>query len=153
MVGGPFGGRPAVSPKHGGSLTRTRLPDLARASCASRLTGAAYNALHAAIRVRGFALGWEAGTSVGSRLRGLDLAGRAERTAVLTLVLVGVVAGVLLTADRGVGALEWRWFAAALGAFCVGFVGGVRLWRPTAIVTVGVVAVLLAIGSTSLLSG
>jgi PTS system mannose-specific IID component len=113
----------------------------------------AYNALHVAVRLRGFALGWEAGTAVGPRLRGLDLTGRAERFAVLTLVLVGVVSGVLLTGGRGVGALEWPWFAAAVGAFGVGFVGGVRLWRPTAIVTVGAVAILIALGATSLLSG
>ncbi|MBT8403777.1 MAG: PTS system mannose/fructose/sorbose family transporter subunit IID [Gemmatimonadetes bacterium] len=113
----------------------------------------AYNALHLAIRAQGFALGWEAGTAVGPRLRGLDLTGRAERFAALTLALVGVVSGVLLAGGRGVGALEWPWFVAALGAFFVGYVGGVRLWRPTAIVTVGAVAILLALGSASLLSG
>ena len=113
----------------------------------------AYNVLHIRIRVHGFSLGWEAGTGVGPRLRGMDIAGRAERFAGVTLVLVGVVAGVLLAGGRGAGDLNWYWFGGALVAFFVGFVGGVRLWRPTAILTVGAVAILLALGSTSLFSG
>lgn len=106
-----------------------------------------FNALHLTIRLRGFGLGFDAGTAVGVRLRGLGVTGRIERVAGVLLFLVGVLVGLLLqgefAAPRGVGV---GWAVAAAAAFLVGIVGGVRVWRPAAMATVASVVLLLVLG-------
>ncbi len=106
-----------------------------------------FNALHLSIRLLGFGLGFDAGTAVGLRLRGLAVTGRIERVSGVLLFLVGLLGGLLLegefAAPSGVGV---RWAGAAALAFLVGIVGGVRFWRPAAIVTVASVVFLLVLG-------
>lgn len=105
-----------------------------------------YNALHLTLRFTGFRLGFDAGTAVGPRLKSLALTRRAERLSVGLLFLVGLLAGLLLRREGAVGALGAPWAVGAAVAFATGLVGGVRLWRPTALVTVGIVVLLTFIG-------
>lgn len=105
-----------------------------------------YNALHLGLRLSGFRLGYEAGTGVGPRLKSLDLTRRAEVLSVVLLFLVGLLAGLLLRQEGAVGGLDGAWTAAAVAAFLSGLLGGVRLWRPTALLTVGLVVLLTFFG-------
>ena len=106
-----------------------------------------FNALHLMIRILGFRLGFESGAAVGLRLRGMRVTGIAERASGVLLFLVGVLGGLLLQSEfalpSGLGA---GWIGAAALAFLVGSVGGVRFWRPAAIVTVASVVFLLLLG-------
>lgn len=103
-----------------------------------------FNVLHLTIRFRGFALGYEAGTGVGVRLRSLALTNRAERMGSPLLFLVGALAGLLLS--RGGSGPGTEWVAAWALAFALGLAGGVRLWRPTALITVGAVVLFFLLG-------
>ncbi len=105
-----------------------------------------FSALHLTLRFRGFRLGYESGTAVGPRLKELALTRRAERGAVVLVFLVGGLAGLLLTGDTAMGGLSRSWSAGAVAAFLSGLVGGVRLWRPTALLTVGLVVLVTFFG-------
>jgi PTS system mannose-specific IID component len=106
-----------------------------------------FNALHLTIRLLGFRLGFDAGTAVGVRLRGLGVTARTERVSGVLIFLVGLLGGVLLQTEfaqrSGVGV---AWAGAAALAFLAGIIGGVRLWRPAAIATVASVVFLLLLG-------
>lgn len=105
-----------------------------------------FNTLHIGLRVRGFSLGFDAGTSVGAELRGLGITRMTERMGGLLMGLVGVLAGVMLQKDligSGAGA---GWVFAALAAVATGLAGGSRVWRPAAILTVAIVVLLLLFG-------
>lgn len=104
-----------------------------------------YNAVHLTLRFAGFRVGFESGTGVGARLRALDASHWIERIAVGLLVLVGGVVGLLIR-DEAVGGMDPLWTGGATLAFLTGLLGGVRLWRPTAILTLGLVATLTLLG-------
>lgn len=104
-----------------------------------------YNAVHLTLRFVGFGMGYEAGIGIGARLRSLDASGWIERIAVGLLFLVGGVVGLLIR-DEAVGGLDVLWTGGATLAFLIGLLGGVRLWRPTAILTVGLVVTLTLLG-------
>ncbi len=105
-----------------------------------------YNAVHLTMRLRGFRLGFDAGTGVGVRLRAMELTNRAERLSGVLLLLVGALVGLLIAGTPGAGVLGWPWQVALGLAFGVGLLGGVRLWRPTALVVVGAVVLLFLFG-------
>lgn len=106
-----------------------------------------FNALHLTIRIQGFNLGFEAGTSLGVRLRTMGITATTERMSALLLFLIGVLAGILIRGGSAFdGGVEPGWIVGALLAFGAGAVGGVRLWRPAAILTVASVVLFLLLG-------
>lgn len=104
-----------------------------------------FNAVHLAVRFTGFRIGFEAGTAIGSRLRRLGASSWSEGAAVVLLILVGGVVGILIRDEAGLG-LDYLWAGGGTLAFLTGLLGGVRVWRPAAMLTVGVVAALTLLG-------
>lgn len=104
-----------------------------------------YNGLHLTMRFRGFQVGFESGTALAGRLRTLDPSGWSERVGLLLILLVGALAGLLLRSGASQGG-DLVWTAIGGIAFLLGLFGGVRLWRPTAILTVGIVVVFTLLG-------
>lgn len=107
---------------------------------------AIYNAGHLALRIWGFDLGWSEGPKVGSRLRSVALASRAERLAPAMSLLVGLLIGLLVTDPQGLGGLSLPWLGAAVGGFFAGAVSGSRMWRPAALLTALAVSLLFVAG-------
>ena len=111
-----------------------------------------YNLGHLALRLWGFRTGLRWGHEVGRVLRDAALARRTETVNRAGALLLGVLVGLMCTvrpetaavALRG-GALEIFWLVLAAGAFVAGLVGGVRLWRPAAVVVVGAVVGILTL--------
>ncbi len=104
-----------------------------------------FNIVHLTVRFTGFRIGFEAGTGVGARLRDLGTRGWTERVAIVLLVLVGGVVGILVRDGATVG-LDPYWAGGATLAFLTGLLGGIRVWRPAAFLTVGAVAALTLLG-------
>jgi mannose/fructose/N-acetylgalactosamine-specific phosphotransferase system component IID len=102
-----------------------------------------YNTVHLALRWWGFHAGLDEGTQVAARLRTLGLVQKARRAEAYLVVLAGLLAGLLLTGPGGFGGAPWPWRAGAGGALVAGLLLGARAWRPTALLVVLAVAVLL----------
>jgi len=98
-----------------------------------------YNLGHLGLRAWGLRLGLDAGRDVGARLTAVDLGGWARRLQGPLAIGLGVLSGVVLSAPGGVSSSGPAWAALAAVAFVVGLVGGHRVWRPAAVVTVGVI--------------
>ncbi len=105
-----------------------------------------FNALHLRLRVEGFRVGFDAGTGVGARLRGLGITTATDRLGGVLIALVGVLTGVMVQKDLIEGGAGGGWVLAAAAAFGLGIAGGTRVWRPAAILTVVAVAFLLLFG-------
>jgi mannose/fructose/N-acetylgalactosamine-specific phosphotransferase system component IID len=113
-----------------------------------------YNVGHLGLRVWGFNAGLTWGHDVGRVLRDAALGHRAEQVCRAGVVLLGVLAGLLLTVEpdrsagafRG-GALEALWLVLAAAAFAAGLLGGARAWRPAALVAVGTVVSILTVAA------
>jgi len=98
-----------------------------------------YNIGHVGLRFWGFRAGLAAGKDVGLRLRAAHLGPAADRIARWGAVLLGALAGVLVSGERGFGAPLWLWGPLAVGAFVAGLAGGQRAWRPAAFSVVAAV--------------
>jgi mannose PTS system EIID component len=105
---------------------------------------ALYNAGHFLLRWWGFHAGLNEGVQVAARLRTAGLVRRARRAEGALVLLAGVLAGLVLTGPEGLGGVAWPWTVAAAGALVAGVVLGARAWRPTALVVVLAVTLLLA---------
>jgi mannose/fructose/N-acetylgalactosamine-specific phosphotransferase system component IID len=113
-----------------------------------------YNLGHLALRMWGFNVGLTWGHDVGRVLREAALGHRAEWVSRVGAVLVGVLAGLLLTVEPGRsegairgGALESLWLVLAAGGFSLGLLAGARAWRPAAMVAVGTVVSILTVAA------
>jgi PTS system mannose-specific IID component len=104
-----------------------------------------YNAGHVGLRIWGFRVGLENGKQVGPRLRTAGLGPLASRISAWGAVLVGAVAGLLLTGDHGFATPTMLWLAPATLAFLLGLRAGQSAWRPTALATVVAVGLLLVL--------
>jgi PTS system mannose-specific IID component len=104
-----------------------------------------YNIGHLALRVWAFRTGLRDGQGVAANLRRVGLGARAEELARAGSLLLGVLLGLVLTHDPGLGSPRWLWGAAALLAVGVGLLGGKKVWRPTALVVVASVTTLCLI--------
>ncbi len=113
-----------------------------------------YNLGHLTLRMWGFRAGLTWGHDVAHVLRDAALGHRAEWVSRAGVLLLGVLAGLLLTIDparamvalRG-GALEPLWIVLSAGAFALGLLGGARAWRPAAMVAVGTVVSILTVAA------
>ena len=106
-----------------------------------------YNVGHLGLRAWSFQVGLREGRAVGSRLRALALGHRAEVLYRVGTLLLGTLSGLLLTSSTAMGGTGWFWPVLAVSGFAVGAFGGPRVWRPTALVVVGVVFVNLVWGA------
>lgn len=105
-----------------------------------------YNAGHLGLRIWGFRIGLRAGRGVGSRLAEATLGHRAEQLTGIGAAVLGILSGTLLIAvfssfPDPVTRLAWMGLAG--GAFVAGYVGGQRIWRPTALTVVGAVGIVI----------
>lgn len=105
-----------------------------------------YNVGHIALRVWGLRAGLAAGRDVAGRLTRADLAGWARRLEPASVFLIGLLAGALLTAPDGLREAGAAWIGLAALAFAGGLLGGHRMWRPAAMLTVTAVALIAAVG-------
>jgi PTS system mannose-specific IID component len=113
-----------------------------------------YNLGHLGLRMWGFNAGLTWGHDVGKVLRDAALGHRAEWVSRGGALLLGALAGLLLTVEPGRtdgairgGALEPLWLVLAAGAFSLGLLGGARAWRPAAMVAVGTVVSILTVAA------
>ena len=104
---------------------------------------ALYNVGHVSLRAWGLLAGYRAGSHVGGRLREAHLSHRTEVVNRIGSVLLGALCGVVLTSELALGGSAIGWSVLAVASFATGLVGGLRLWRPTAAVVVGIVAMVL----------
>lgn len=110
-----------------------------------------YNLGHLALRLWGFRTGLRWGHEVGRVLREAALGRRTESVSRAGALLLGMFAGLVCTVGPGAsaaglrgGGIEALWLVLAVGAFVIGLLGGVRVWRPAAVVVVGAVVSILA---------
>ena len=113
-----------------------------------------YNLGHLTLRLWGFRTGLRWGHEVGHVLRNAALGRRTERVSGAGALLLGVLAGLVCTVGPGSpaaglrgGALEAFWLVLAAGAFVAGILGGVRVWRPAAVVVVGAVVSIVTLAA------
>lgn len=97
-----------------------------------------YNAGHLGLRLWGLRLGLDAGRAVGTRLNDVDLASWVHRLQTLLTGGLGLLCGVLLATPGGLSftGAGSAWSLLAATAFVAGLVGGHRMWRPAAVLTV-----------------
>lgn len=98
-----------------------------------------YNAGHLGLRLWAFRAGYESGRDVGRRLKAAGLSRAVENVARIGSILLGILAGLVLVVDPGLGTSRWTWTIFATAAFAVGWAGGQRVWRPAALAVVGAV--------------
>jgi mannose/fructose/N-acetylgalactosamine-specific phosphotransferase system component IID len=106
-----------------------------------------YNMGHLTLRTWAFTAGLDAGKDVGPLLRSAHLGPLADRVARLGSLLVGFLGGLMLTKEEAFRSPAWLWIGLAVAAFATGMIGGQRVWRPTALVVVGTVGVVIVLGS------
>jgi len=106
-----------------------------------------YNLGHLSLRIWAFMAGLDAGKELGPLLRSANLAPLAGRVARVGTVLLGFLTGLILTLDDGLREPAWLWIPLALIAIASGMLGGQRIWRPTALVVVGTVGLVVVLGS------
>ena len=105
-----------------------------------------YNAGHLALRIWGFRSGLRDGRDVARTLSKARLAQLAERIKSIASLLVGVLASVVLAGRGGLTDAGLFWLVLGIGCFVAGLVVGHRIWRPAAITTVAVIALIAAWG-------
>jgi PTS system mannose-specific IID component len=108
-----------------------------------------YNVGHLALRVWGLRAGLASGREVAGRLTRVDLAGWARRLEPAGVFLIGLLAGAVLTAPTGFREAGAVWIGLGAVAFVVGLLGGHRVWRPAAVITVTAVVAIAAMGVLS----
>lgn len=106
-----------------------------------------YNLGHIALRAWGFQAGLTWGREVGRVLRDAGIARRTEWVSRLGSVLLGALAGLLGVDVLHRGALANLWLALSAAAFVAGFLGGLRAWRPAALIAVGTVVAILTVAA------
>jgi PTS system mannose-specific IID component len=106
-----------------------------------------YNIGHLALRAWAFHTGLRWGHEVGPVLREAALGRRSEWVSRLGTALLGVLAGLLGVVGLHGGPLGPLWVALGAAAFVAGLLGGLRAWRPAALVAVGTVVSILTVGT------
>jgi mannose PTS system EIID component len=106
-----------------------------------------YNVGHLVLRAWGFQAGLRWGHEVGRVLREAELSARIESVSQIGSVLLGVLAGLLGVVGLQGGPLGPLWAALGAAAFVAGVLGGLRAWRPAALVAVGTVVFILTVGA------
>ncbi len=104
-----------------------------------------YNAGHIFLRVQGYLLGWAEGPRLGMRLRESAIPGMARRVERLLMVAIGLLVGVLSAAGLPESSGTGLHLSGAI-ALAAGALLGPRAWKPAAVVVVGTVGFVLAIG-------
>lgn len=104
-----------------------------------------YNTGHLGLRLWGFRSGWSAGREVGALLRGARLGRLTDRLGKCGALLLGVLVGLLLVGEPGFTEPSWFWRPMAVVALVVGVVGKQRVWRPSALAVVVVIAALTSL--------
>ena len=106
-----------------------------------------YNAGHLTLRVWGFRVGWHRGHEVGRVLRDAGLGQMTHQLNRVGTVLLGALTGLLGVVGLRGGPLGSLWVALGAAAFVAGLLGGLRAWRPAALVAVGTVVSILTVGT------
>lgn len=106
-----------------------------------------YNLGHLSLRIWAFTAGLDAGKELGPLLRSANLAPLAGRVTRVGTVLLGFLTGLIFAIDEGLRDPAWLWLPLAVGALAVGMLGGQRIWRPTALIVVGTVSLVIVLGS------
>lgn len=106
-----------------------------------------YNLGHVGIRAWGFSTGFAQGRSVGRSLTTAALGAWTERVRAVAGLFLGVLVGVVLATDGGLGDAGVLWGILAAGGFLGGVLVGHRLWRPAAVAMVAAVALLATWGA------
>ncbi len=104
-----------------------------------------YNTGHLGLRLWGFRSGWTAGREVGALLQSARLGRLTDRLGRCGALLVGVLVGLMLVGEPGFTEPSWLWRPLAVVAFWVGVVGKQRVWRPSALAVVVVIAALTSL--------
>jgi len=105
-----------------------------------------YNIGHVGLRLWCFRVGLAEGRDVGRRLARADLGRWTDRLKGVGALSVGALVGVLLARDGGFADAGVPWMALAIAAFLAGLRLGHRAWRPAAVVAVGAIVLLTAVG-------
>lgn len=105
-----------------------------------------YNVGHLALRIWGFRSGLRDGRDVARTLSEARLAQLGERIKSIASLLVGVLAGVVLAGQGGLGHAGLLWIVAAILCFVAGLLVGHRVWRLAATATVTAIALIAAWG-------
>jgi len=105
-----------------------------------------YNAGHIGLRIWGFRAGLKEGRRVGRHLGQAALGLWTERIRNTATLLLGVLAGLVVASDGGLGAMGLLWTSLAAAAFVGGLVVGQHIWRPAAVAVVAAVALLATWG-------
>jgi PTS system mannose-specific IID component len=106
-----------------------------------------YNIGHLGLRAWGFRAGLRWGHEVGRVLREAALGPLTERLNRVGTLLLGVFSGLLGVVGFRGGPLGTLWVALGAAAFVAGLLGGLRAWRPAALVAVGTVVSILTLGA------
>lgn len=109
----------------------------------------AFNVVHLGMRAWGFQAGRKAGREVGSLLARADLSGWTHRAQPVVVVLLGLLSGAVLGGGRGLVEAGAPWVVLAVVGFVVGLLGGHRVWRPAAVLTVVAIGMLTVAGAVS----
>ena len=99
-----------------------------------------YNLGHVGLRAWGFRAGLSEGMGVARSLGRAALDHWTRRVRAVATLLLGVLVGVVLAAEDGLGEAGMLWGGLAALAFVAGTLVGHRLWRPTAVAVVATVA-------------
>lgn len=105
-----------------------------------------YNIGHVGLRLWGFLGGLRAGTEVGRHLANAALGKATERVRAAGSLLLGVLSGIILAGEEGLGALDPFWAVLSVAAFVAGLTVGHRMWRPTAVAVVAAVSIVATWG-------
>ena len=105
-----------------------------------------YNVGHIGLRAWGLRAGLKAGRDVGRLLGSANLMGLARRLQPVVALLLGLLIGAVLNAERGLVDARALWAVLATAGFLAGLFGGHRTWRPAAAAMVAAIAVIACWG-------
>jgi len=105
-----------------------------------------YNVGHLSLRVWGFRTGLKEGRRVGRHLGQAALGLWTERIRNTAALLLGLLTGLILASDGGLGDIGLVWAGLAAAAFVGGAVVGQLIWRPAAVAVVAAVALIATWG-------